>query len=153
MSRLTELSENFKFGFERFINACDAIEESNSWDVDEYGEMDVYYSADLVSILLNLVAADGNITNSEVAYLNDFFGLDYTIDELSVIFDEYSLVVENIFDREIENSISLIRSINEKLADAYVDLIRLACDIIIESDGVISAPEIELAHRIKDLAE
>ena len=42
-------------------------------------------------------------------------------------------------------------SLNEKLADAYKELVLLICDIVIESDGVIAAPELEMARKLKEL--
>ena len=44
-----------------------------------------------------------------------------------------------------------MRSVNEKLADAYRELLGLACDIIIESDGIVYPSETEEAMRLKKL--
>ena len=44
-----------------------------------------------------------------------------------------------------------MRSINEKLADMYKELLYLICDIIIESDDVIAPEEIEEAWTLKAL--
>ena len=47
----------------------------------------------------------------------------------------------------------MMRAVNEKLADAYRELLRLVCDIIIESDGVVERSEIEEAKGLKQLLE
>ena len=46
-----------------------------------------------------------------------------------------------------------MRAINEKLAEAYKDLLLTVCDIIIESDGVIDSAEVDLAKQLKDIAQ
>lgn len=120
------------------------------WNLEENGKMDVYYSADLTSVIIRLIAADGNITRKELEYLNDIFGFKYTVEELTAIYDDCGEAIDTIFDEGAENGLTLMRSINEKLADAYIDLIITICDIVIESDGVIDTAEIELAKQIKE---
>ena len=150
MEQLKNYSESFKFKFEKFLTGCDSIEEMGLWNLEENGEMDAYYSADLTSVIIRLIAADGNVTQKEVDYLNDIFGFEYTVEELAAIYDDCAEAIDSIFEDGAENGLSLMRSINEKLADAYIDLIVTICDIVIESDGVIDAAEIELANQIKE---
>lgn len=150
MEQLKNYSESFKFKFEKFLTGCDSIEEMGLWNLEENGEMDAYYSADLTSVIIRLIAADGNVTQKEVDYLNDIFGFEYTVEELAAIYDDCGEAIDSIFEDGAENGLSLMRSINEKLADAYIDLIVTICDIVIESDGVIDAAEIELAKQIKE---
>ena len=150
MELLKTYSDSFKLKFEKFLNGCDSIEELGLWNLEENGEMDVYYSADLTRIVIRLIAADGKFTQREVDYLNDFFDFDYTVYELSEIYEECSDAIDNLFNEDAKNGLCLIRSINEKLANAYVDLIHLLCDIVIASDGVISTAEVELAEKIKE---
>ena len=150
MEQLKNYSESFKFKFEKFLTGCDSIEEMGLWNLEENGEMDAYYSADLTSVIIRLIAADGNVTQKEVDYLNDIFGFEYTVEELAAIYDDCEEAIDSIFEDGAENGLSLMRSINEKLADAYIDLIVTICDIVIESDGVIDAAEIELAKQIKE---
>lgn len=150
MEQLKKYSDSFKFKFEKFLTGCDSIEEMGLWNLEENGEMDVYYSADLVSVIMRLIAADGNVTQKEVDYLNDIFGFEYTVKELISIYSDCGDAINNIFEEGAENGLNLMRSINQKLADAYVDLIVTICDIVIESDGIIDAAEIELAKQIKE---
>ena len=151
MENLKECAEDFKLMHERFLIGCDSIEEIGAWDLDTYGEMDAYYSHDLVSIIVRLIVADGNITYNEVKYLNDMFGFEYTVEELATIYRDNGDAIDAIFDEGAKNGLNLMRSINEKIADAYFDLIVAVCDIIIASDGVIASAEIELARKIKAL--
>lgn len=151
MNNLRSKAENFKVMYEKFLNGCDSIEKMGLWDLEQNGEMDAYYSHDLVSIIVRLIAADGNITYSEVKYLNDMFGFRYTVEELATIYRDNGDAIDAIFDEGARNGLNLMRSINEKIADAYFDLIVAVCDIIIASDGVIASAEIELARKIKAL--
>ncbi len=149
MDKIKNYSENFKFQYERFITGCDSIEEMGSWDKERFGEMDAYYSNDIVSVIIRLIAADGNFSNKEVDYLNDIFGFDYSEDELKSIYIECKEGIDSIFDDGAENGLTVMKDINVKLAHAYKDLLSLVCDIIIESDGEISKGETELAATIK----
>ena len=151
MSNIDLLSEEFQSKFEKFIIGCDAIEETNRWDKEEFGEMEAFYMNDLVSVIIRLIAADGEIGDEETAYLNENFGFDYTTEELIDVYDSCDEEISHSFDEQFRNGISILRNISDELADAYKELLDLICDIIIESDGVISPEEIEEAKSLKEL--
>ncbi|MBQ7088262.1 MAG: TerB family tellurite resistance protein [Clostridia bacterium] len=153
MKDLCALVEIFKFKHERFILGCDSIEEMGLWNKEIYGEMDVFYSTDLASVILRLIAVDGTITARETAYLNDTFGFAYTLEELVEVYDNCKEDIDRSFDEAFENGISLMRAINEKLADAYKELLGLVCEIIIYSDGILSEAEIAEVQRLKALCD
>ena len=46
-----------------------------------------------------------------------------------------------------------MRKINGKLADAYKELLYMICDIIINSDDVVSSAEIDEVKRLKEMCE
>ena len=56
MKNIERLTEDFKFKYERFLTGCDAIEENGQWDREKFGEMDAFYSNDLVSVIIRLIA-------------------------------------------------------------------------------------------------
>lgn len=151
MKRNDLLTEEFKTKYERFLIGCDALEDLNLWDKDEHGEMDVFYQNDLVSVILRLIAVDGKISRKEAEYLNKNFGFDYTASELADIYENCEEEISHSFDEQLENGVTYMRSINEKLADMYEELLGLICDIIIESDDVIAPEEIEEAKKLKAL--
>lgn len=151
MNNLDMYTESFKLKLEKFLLGCDAIEELGLWDKEQYGEMDVFYQNDLVSIIIRLIAADGVISGREVDYLNKNFGFSYSIAELRDVYQNCREEIGHSFDETFENGITLMRSINEKLADAYKELLSLICDIIIESDGVVTETEQEEVKRLKAL--
>ena len=151
MKNIDKLTEEFKTKYERFLIGCDAIEELDQWNKEEYGEMDVFYQNDLVSVILRLIAVDGVISEKEAEYLNKTFGFEYATDELADIYENCEDEISHAFDEQFENGITYMRSINEKLADAYKELLGLICDIIVESDDVISPEEIEEAKGLKSL--
>jgi hypothetical protein len=135
--------ESFKVKYEEFITGCDSIEEMGLWDKEALGEMDAFYANDLTSIIIRLIASDGKITQKEVDYFNDSFGFEYTLGELKDVYDSCKDDIGRSFDENFENGISYMRRVNSKLADAYKELLSLICDIIIESDGMISEAEIK----------
>ena len=145
--------ESFKLKYEEFFIGCDSLEEIGLWDKTAYGEMEVFYMNDLTGVILRLIATDGKITEKEVEYFNKAFGFDYTLEELVAVYENTEGSIEASFDENFENGISLMRKINDKLADAYKELLALCCDIIINSDGVITETEIEEVKRLKALCE
>lgn len=151
MKRIDLLSEEFRIRYERFMIGCDAIEDLGKWDKENYGEMEAYYQNDLVSVILRLIAADGEINDKEVRYLNENFGFDYTPDELSDVYRSCRDDIGHAFDEQFARGAAFMRSINEKIAEAYRELLGLICDIIVESDGVVTPEEIGEAKRLKAL--
>ena len=151
MKNLEMYIESFKMKHELFLIGCDSIEEMGLWNKEEYGEMDAFYSNDLLSVIIRLIATDGKITQREVDYLNKTFDFDYTLEELAEAYDLCKEDIGRSFDESFENGITYMRKINSKLADAYKELLCLICDIIIASDGIISDSEIDEVKRLKAL--
>lgn len=102
-------------------------------------------------MILRLIAADGEISEKEAEYLNKNFGFEYTAEELTDIYESCEEEISHSFDEQFENGVTYMRSINEKLADAYKELLDLICDVIIESDDVIAPEEIEEVIKLKEL--
>lgn len=132
---------------------CDSIEEMGLWDKETLGEMDSFYTNDMVSIIIRLIVSDGDIAQREVDYLNETFGFEYTVEELEEVYEACEDDIGRSFDESFENGITYMRKINSKLADAYKELLALICAIIIESDGFIIEDEIEEIRRLKELCE
>ena len=145
--------DSFKMKHESFLIGCDSIEEMGLWDKDTLGEMDVFYTNDLTSVIIRLIATDGKITQKEVDFLNETFDFEYTLDELIDVYNSCKDDIGHAFDENFENGITYMRKINAKLADAYKELLSLICEIIIESDGVIAESEIAEVKRLKSMCE
>jgi len=145
--------DSFKMKHESFLIGCDSIEEMGLWDKEALGEMDVFYSNDLTSVIIRLIATDGKITQKEVDFLNETFDFEYTLDELIAVYNSCKDDIGHAFDENFENGITYMRKINAKLADAYKELLSLICEIIIESDGVIAESEIAEVKRLKAMCE
>ena len=103
----------FKMKHESFLIECDTLEDLNLWNKEEHGK------------ILRLIAVDGDISEKETEYLNKNFGFEYTADELTDIYESCEEEISHSFDEQFENGITYIRSINEKLADAYKELLEL----------------------------
>ena len=151
MKNIDSFTERFKFAHERFLTGCDSLEELDAWDYENYGEMDVFYSNELMSVILRLIAADGVITQTEADYLNRNFGFEYTCDELGDIYENCREEITGSLDENFRTSYDMLEAINEKLADLYKEMLALICDIIIESDGDIARAEIEEATKLRAL--
>lgn len=145
--------DSFKMKHESFLIGCDSIEEMGLWDKEALGEMDVFYSNDLTSVIIRLIATDGKITQKEVDFLNETFDFEYTLDELIDVYNSCKDDIGHAFDENFENGITYMRKINAKLADAYKELLSLICEIIIESDGVVAESEIAEVKRLKAMCE
>lgn len=148
MTQLQKWVESFRMKYESFLTGCDALEELGSWDKETLGEMEVFYANDMVSIILRLIVSDGVVTKKEVDYLNDFFGFQYTTQELTELYRLCKEDIGHAFDESFENGISYMRRINGKLADAYKELLVLMCKIIIECDGEVLSVEVAEVQRL-----
>ncbi len=153
MNNLEKYIESFKMKHESFLVGCDSIEEMGLWDKETLGEMDVFYSADLASVIIRLIATDGKITQKEVDYLNETFDFQYTLEELINVYESCEEEIGHSFDENFRNGITYMRKINTKLADAYKELLGLICDIIITSDGVVTESEIAEVKLLKSMCE
>lgn len=149
MNRLDTLTEQFRFLYEKFLNGCDAVEELGKWNKDEYGEMDSYYTNDLCTVVIRIIAVDGNVSKSEVKYLNDNFGFSYSVSELTEVYASCRDRIDEYFDTNFADGIAYMRSINAKLSEVYAEMLRLICDIIIESDTVIADKEMKIVNKLK----
>ena len=147
MKNIDRLTEQFKFLYEKFFIGCDSVEEIGQWDKEKFGEMEAFYQNDLLSIILKLILSDGEISEKEVEYLNKNFGFDYSVEELSDVYENCSDEIDSYFDENFENGITFLKSINEKLTDTYKELLGLICDIIIESDEIVTPEEIETVKK------
>ena len=141
MDRLHTLTESFKSKYERFITGCDSVELDGVWDKDEYGEMDVFYENELLSVILSLIVADGKISGEEAGYLNENFGFSYSVEDLKNAWLNCEEEIGTYFEDHFKAGYTMLRGFNEKLAAAYKELFDLICRIIAESDGVVSDSE------------
>ncbi len=153
MKKIDMYIDVFKKEHEMFLIGCDSIEEMGLWDKENLGEMDAFYSNDLTSVIIRLIASDGKISEKEVGYLNETFGFEYTLDELTEVYNNCSDDIGHSFDESFENGISYLRKLNGKLADTYKELLSLICEIIIAGDGIISEQEIAEVNNLKALCE
>jgi hypothetical protein len=135
--------------YEQFLAGCDSVEELERWNTSYYGDMDVFYTNDLVSVIISLIASDGEISQREVAYLNEAFGFDMTLEALIAVYENSPEAIDNTCNETFASGIDRLETINPKLAEAYRELLSLICDIIMESDGVITEKEVAKAKALK----
>ena len=134
--------ESFKTKFESFLIGCDAVEELNLWDKSKHGEMDSFYTNDLIGIVLRFISIDGRVSQSEVDFFNDTLGFHTTIDEITNIYETCKdALVDASFDESFENGISLMRKINSQLADAYKEILIEMLHVIMGLDGIETVVE------------
>lgn len=148
MNELQHYVDSFQAQYDAFRTGCDALEEQGVWSTELRGEMDAFYTNELVSVIIRLIAADGTITCREVEYLNKTFGFDYSLEALIAVYENCKEEIDRAFDEQFENGITHMRTINQKLADTYKELLRLVCRILIASDGVVAASEVAEAERL-----
>ena len=141
MKDLSILTDSFKLKYEKFILGCDSIELDESWGKDANGEMDVFYENEILSVILSLIIADGTISEAEVRYLNDNFGLSYSVEQLKTVYTALGDEIDAFFERYFKAGYQMLQGIHEKLATAYKELFELICQIIVESDGRVSEEE------------
>ena len=151
MKNLEKYTNSFKMKFDSFLTGCDALEAEGVWDRENLGEMEAFYMNDLTSVVIRLIASDGTITERETDYLNETFDFSYTREELVEVYNSCKEDIGHAFDETFENGITYMRKINDKLADAYKELLHLICEIIIRSDGIIAEAEVAEVKRLQAL--
>ncbi|MBE6988709.1 MAG: hypothetical protein E7432_08065 [Ruminococcaceae bacterium] len=149
MEKIKNYSDEFKFKLERFMTGCDSLEEAQAWDKEAFGEMDVYYTNELASIAIRLISSDGRFSGGEAQFMEDMFGFENTPAELEDIWENCQDNLETMFDEGSENGFTLMKNINEKLAESYKELVALVCDIVMEADGSVVKAEMAVAEKIK----
>ena len=143
--------EGFRLNYEKFLNACDAQELEGKWDVETNGEMDAWFANDLICAVIRLIAADGRFSLEEVKYLNDALGFSYTAEELSEVYRLSGERIEYMFEREIPESMEVLRKLDPGLAELYRTMMLQICDLIIVSDGKIADEERQAAERLRSM--
>lgn len=150
MENMKKYSEEFAFKLEHFMTGCDSVELTEGWDKEELGEMDVYYTNELVSIAIGLISSDGRCSGGEAQFMKDMFGFECTPDELEMIYENCKDNLKAMFDEGSRNGFTLMQSINEKLAESYKELVGLICDIVMEADGTVVRAELAAAEKIRN---
>ena len=135
--RLKALSEEFKLKHELVHTGCDSHEELSDWDLEKYGEMDVYYDNALITVILRMCASDGVFSPREMDYLRDVFHFDFTREELRDIYESMTSFENNdAFVDSLKKDIDMLWATDGKLCGAFCELVKLACEIIRETDGI-----------------
>jgi len=142
-------AERFRIRYESFRTGCDSAEEMGLWDKENLGEMEVFYLNDITAVILRLIASDGIISGKEVDFVNRAFEFDYTLEELSGIYENCREQIGDSFEGLFEAGIRELNRINPRLVKAYRDLLAIVCAAVAESDGVVSAEEAQEAQRWK----
>ena len=152
MSKLTDLTENFRQDLEEFTDGCRENQEAGGWDSDNNGDMDDYYVQNLMSCMLRIIGSDGNISRREAEFFNACFGTENTVQELDRMYDDSEDILSGEeFETRLREDFAQLKRINTPLADSYRDLWLSACEILIASDGQLLPQEIESAKRLKQL--
>lgn len=150
MSNAKEYIDDFKANYEHFMLSCDAVEEEGKWPLDELGEMNAYFMNDFACVIIKLVTADGKIDEEELAFLNDALGFEYKAKELEELYKNDGDRIDAYFETELDDSLAMIRGINEKLAEAYRRLLIMIGKIVTQSDGVVTEEEKAAAQKLID---
>ena len=144
MSRLQELSEAFRFQYEKFVNGCAALEEQGLWDDARSESMETYYYNDIMCVILSLISADGTFSDAEAEYINEIFGFTYTPEELRAMYSTEGRSIRTLLTEEVPAGWKRLTQVNSRLAAHYRDMLFLVCDIIAGSDGIRTAESKEI---------
>ena len=150
MSNAKEYIDDFKANYEHFMLSCDAVEEEGKWPLDELGEMNAYFMNDFACVIIKLVTADGKIDEEELAFLNDALGFEYKAKELEELYKNDGDRIDAYFETELDDSLAMIRGINEKLAESYKALLVMLGKIVVESDDNVTEEEKAAAQKLID---
>ena len=146
MDTLKESVDAFNSLYEAFVEECDALENEGKWNVEHYGDMETWFYNDFLCAIIHMIAADGQIKQPEVDYLNELLGntslgFTYTYPELRTLMAEQKERIDALFENEISKEYKLLQAMDEQAANDYLDLMVLLCGIISKSDGDIDDAE------------
>ena len=146
MDTLKESVDAFNSLYEAFVEECDVLENDGKWNVEHYGDMETWFYNDFLCAIIHMIAADGQIKQPEVDYLNELLGntslgFTYTYPELRTLMAEQKERIDALFENEISKEYKLLQAIDEQAANDYLDLMVLLCEIISKSDGDIDDAE------------
>ena len=146
METLKESVDAFNSLYEAFVEECDVLENDGKWNVEHYGDMETWFYNDFLCAIIHMIAADGQIKQPEVDYLNELLGntslgFTYTYPELRTLMAEQKERIDALFENEISKEYKLLQAMDEQAANDYLDLMVLLCGIISKSDGDIDDAE------------
>lgn len=146
MDTLKENVDAFNSLYEAFVEECDVLENDGKWNVEHYGDMETWFYNDFLCAIIHMIAADGQIKQPEVDYLNELLGntslgFTYTYPELRTLMAEQKERIDALFENEISKEYKLLQAMDEQAANDYLDLMVLLCGIISKSDGDIDDAE------------
>ena len=140
---IDDYSDGFRLKYEQFVNSCDAAEAEGLWDEEEYGEMEGYFFSILMGVLLHLIKADGEAAEGEVDYLNRNFGFSYTVGEIRELFDGMGSEIDRNYLDNAKAGLKLLQEMGGDIAQEYLELMSLICNIITVSDCEADEAELE----------
>ena len=153
MSKLDAYIDGYKTKLDKLIICCDGLEEDDTWDMEEYGEMDSYLINELMSVVIPFVAVDGKVAEEEVDYVNRIFGTEYSQADLNIIcMDADDVSFEEIAERIKETS-TLLKRISEELEESYRDMYVALCELIEVSDFNLKLEEESFLKSLKETME
>lgn len=146
MDTLKENVDAFNSLYEAFVEECDVLENDGKWNVEHYGDMETWFYNDFLCAIIHMIAADGQIKQPEIDYLNELLGdtslgFSYTYPELRTLMAEQKERIDALFENEISKEYKLLQAMDEQAANDYLDLMVLLCGIISKSDGDIDDAE------------
>ncbi len=141
MFDLKAQSDAFQLQYEKFLHACDALEESGEWNKMIQGDMETYYFNDLMCAVLHLISADGVFSEKEADYVNELFGFRYTAEELAEIYRTEGKDVEKLFQEGIPEGYHRMKEKHPALAEHYREMLLQLCDLMAASDGYVRESE------------
>ena len=153
MDTLKESVDAFNSLYEAFVEECDVLENDGKWNVEHYGDMETWFYNDFLCAIIHMIAADGQIKQPEVDYLNELLGntslgFTYTYPELRTLMAEQKERIDALFENEISKEYKLLQAMDEQAANDYLDLMVLLCGIISKSDGDIDDAERAEAENV-----
>ena len=110
--------------------------------------MNAYFMNDFACVIIRLVAADGKVDKGELDFLNDALGFEYKAEELEELYKNDGDRIDAYFETELDDSLAMIKGINEKLAESFKNLLVMVGKIVVESDGVVTEEEKAAAQKL-----
>ena len=153
MSIKMNYMDGFGLCYERFLVACDALEETGAWPVAKLGEMEAWLANDMSCIIMSLITSDGRINRRELDCLNEAMGVDYSAEELESFYANSGGQIDSFLETALPDDIRVLEQLNPVLASEFRQMLSMIAKLVIESDDEVVFKEKETAKKLLSLAQ
>ena len=143
----------FRLYYDKFLAACDSLEDCGSWPLEDLGEMDAWLANDMSCLIIRLIFADGVIRQEEVDFLNSALGFNYTVEELADVYATCGDKINHFLEEELPEDIVMLDKFDPILAGYFRQMLGILAQLVITSDNEVVQKEKDTAEKLLSMIQ